>query len=519
MQRIPLAALVVAYGLALPLQAQSLSIGVPLEGEFHLVGIGANDGCTAQALRIGGELGSITFDGLGGFTSNRTATTICATGPNPVENYFDVGTYTLDTSGKLVLDYDPAQPGNDTFEMFMTPDLELAIRAPEPATESTGIALFCRKQSTATQADLEGDHGFAQILNSLVGPDFTCESSVGTFDVDPTGIANLNLQVHSVDPFGFQDFPDSGSFGPLQVQADGSLVVGSTTVGAISKGGEFGYIYNADDREVSLALFVRKANSMATADLDGSWSTNSYGGVPAPFSSHEAGSIQGPLTIDGATGACLHDQTFYSVSPSGVSTSSLTLSGTVTVAADGSFVQVYPSDATYNGWFSEDTTVAIFADIGTSSLTDDVAEAGIYLRHCASSVPFGVGSAGTGGVVPTLSTTGLAKTGNSSYAFAVSEGVGGGLAFFAYSGTALLGGFPLFGGTIYLDPTQYVLLGALPLDGAAGVPGVGSASYTVPIPANPAFVGAGLYSQALIFDPGTSESIATTQAVALILCE
>jgi hypothetical protein len=519
MQRHLIVAPAAAFGLALPLAAQSVSVGIPLQGEFHLVGIGANDGCSGQALRIGGEIGSITFDGLGGFTSNRTATTVCATGPNPVENYFDVGSYTLDTSGKLTLDYDPAQPGTDTFEMFMTPDLELAIRAPEPSTESTGCLLLCRKQAAASQTDLEGDHGFVQILNYLGGDDFTCESSYGTFDVDAAGVASLNLQVHAVDPFGFHDFPLSGPYGPLQVQADGSLTVESTTVGAISAGGEFGYIFGTDDQEVSLALFVRQAESMVVADLDGTWSTNSYGGVPGLFSNHEAGTIVGPLTIDGATGACQHEQTFHSVTPSGVSTSSGSLSGNVTVAADGSFLQVYPSDATYDGWFSADSTVAIFADIGTSSLTDDVAEAGIYLRHCASSAPFGVGSAGTGGVVPTLSTTGLAKTGNASYSLDVAAGVGGGLAFFAYSGTALLDGFPLFGGTVYLDPSQYVLLGALPLSGAAGAPGAGSASFAIPIPANPAFVGAGLYSQALIFDPGASESIATTQAVSLILCE
>jgi hypothetical protein len=444
--------LAMSLGACFAARAQTVNVGIPLEGEFHFVGIGASDACPGQTLRIGGELGSMTFDGQGGFTSNRTATTICASGPNPVENYFDVGTYTLEPTGKLVLDYDPALPGTDTFEVFMTPDLELAVRATEPASEAAGIALLCRKQAAATQVDLQGDHGFVQMLNSLIGPDFTCESSYGTFDVDLAGVANLNLQVHSVDPFGFQDFPDSGSFGPIQVEADGSLTVGTATVGALSKGGELGYIYAANDREVSLALFVRKAIGFTVDAVDGTWSTNGYGGVPAPLSNHEAGTIVGPLTIDGATGACQHEQTFHNVTPSGVSTSSGPLIGSLSVAADGSFAQVYPNDATYDGWFSADSTVAIFADIGTSSLTDDVAEAGLYLRHCASSVPFGAGSAGTGGQVPSLSTQGLAKTGNPVYTFVLENGVGGGLAFFAYSGKASLNGFPLFGGTIYLDP-------------------------------------------------------------------
>jgi hypothetical protein len=57
------------------------------------------------------------------------------------------------------------------------------------------------------------------------------------------------------------------------------------------------------------------------------------------------------------------------------------------------------------------------------------------------------------------------------------------------------------------------------MGGASGVPGAGSASFNVPIPDNPAFVGAGLYAQALVLDSGANESIATTQAVALVLCE
>ena len=523
MHRLFLVAPTTAFGLALPLAAQSVSVGIPLQGEFHTVGIGASDECGPSALSIGAETGSITFDGLGGFTWVSSQKSFCVGQPDNNRTFFDVGTYTLDPSGKLTLDYDPANPGSDTYELFMTPDLELAIRAPQQSTiDGPSTGLMCRKQTAASQGDLEGDYGFVQIANSYAGAVFNCESAYGSLDIDAAGVASFNLQVHYVDPFAFQNLPVSGTLGPVQVQADGSLTIGGTTVGAISEGGEVGYYLSIDegDQEVSLSLFVRKAESVVLADLDGTWSTSSYAAVPRD---DEALSIQGPLTLDGTTGAFQHNLTDLSVTPTVqgqvINTVTQTLFGNVTVAADGSFGLVYPNLATFDGWVSADSTVAIFADIGTSSLSNDLAEAGIALRHCASSVPFGVGSAGTGGVVPTLSTTGLAKTGNASYSLDVDAGVGGGLAFFAYSGTALLDGFPLFGGTVYLDPSQYVLLGALPLGGAAGASGAGSASFGIPIPANPTFVGAGLYAQALIFDPGASESIATTQAVSLILCE
>jgi hypothetical protein len=129
------------------------------------------------------------------------------------------------------------------------------------------------------------------------------------------------------------------------------------------------------------------------------------------------------------------------------------------------------------------------------------------------STPLGAGTAGTGGVTPTLTTVGLPVRGE-----ATTLQVGG-----TVGGT--------FGalGISFAPPTQVVFAGAIvhlaTLDvlvsfatgGVPGQPGTGSFGLPVGVPASPALIGASLVAQALVADAGAAAGFAATNAIELWL--
>ena len=157
------------------------------------------------------------------------------------------------------------------------------------------------------------------------------------------------------------------------------------------------------------------------------------------------------------------------------------------------------------------TTLTPGVAVGGPTLQDAV------LPDCPFFTSYGSGTAGTGGVVPVLASSGGApREGNPDYAYELSAGVGGGAAFLAVAfGQGLL---PILGGTILLDVTSIKLTVPLALGGAPGAPGAGAASYPLPVPIDAPLLGLTVYNQFLVLDPGAPAGFAMSQGTSITFC-
>lgn len=137
------------------------------------------------------------------------------------------------------------------------------------------------------------------------------------------------------------------------------------------------------------------------------------------------------------------------------------------------------------------------------------------LPSCPLGTQYGTGTAGTGGLVPVLASTGGApRVGNPGYGFRVSNAVGG-------SGVFLVIGFgpaalPYQGGTILIDLFLPVFPIGLALSGAPGAAGSGVA--TLPISIDPTMVGISVFNQGFVIDPGNPTGFAWTNGLNAIFC-
>ena len=94
--------------------------------------------------------------------------------------------------------------------------------------------------------------------------------------------------------------------------------------------------------------------------------------------------------------------------------------------------------------------------------------------------------------------------------------VGGTTGVLMFSG-GISGGIPFLGGTIWLNPSL-LLTFPVAISGPPGVPGMGTGSLAVPLPANPMFEGQQLTAQGFIADAGAPGGLAMTSALVLDFC-
>jgi len=136
---------------------------------------------------------------------------------------------------------------------------------------------------------------------------------------------------------------------------------------------------------------------------------------------------------------------------------------------------------------------------------------------CEAPFSYGNPSPGTGGVEPILRTSGgAASVGNNAFEIELKGAVGGAPAVLFIG--AGLGELNAPWGTFLLDPSLPILDFPLVLWGTPGAAGDGEQQLSVPIPADDLLVGAEVYLQALIADPGAHLGISHTQGLGVQIC-
>jgi hypothetical protein len=136
--------------------------------------------------------------------------------------------------------------------------------------------------------------------------------------------------------------------------------------------------------------------------------------------------------------------------------------------------------------------------------------ADIYFNIPFGAQPYGEGTAGSGGITPSLRGTDSLNIGG-TFTLTIGDGLGG--AF----GLLTLGAYQsnlspiVVGGPQLINPID--LLVPVLLDGTPGIPGEGSYSIEIPIPVDNALFGFNVNLQALFVDPSAEHGIAWTNAV------
>lgn len=124
---------------------------------------------------------------------------------------------------------------------------------------------------------------------------------------------------------------------------------------------------------------------------------------------------------------------------------------------------------------------------------------------------YGDGTAGTGGLVPTLDAP-QAWMGNANFEWRIDNALGGALAYLLVSaapGSSFFNGTEILVGT---NPGALLAIEAVPLSGPGGLPSFGAGAFAAPInfPVIPALAGFSIYAQALVLDFPTPGTLAAT---------
>ena len=140
------------------------------------------------------------------------------------------------------------------------------------------------------------------------------------------------------------------------------------------------------------------------------------------------------------------------------------------------------------------------------------------LPSCPGGQNYGVGLAGTGGVVPHLTDGGGSpRAGNDDgYFWSLEDGRGGGTAILMASIGQL--NVPALGGTLLVNilPGQYSAFLVI-LDGTPGAAGAGSATFPVPVPLE-MLAGVTLYGQFGVLDGAAPANVALSDGMAVLFC-
>ena len=167
---------------------------------------------------------------------------------------------------------------------------------------------------------------------------------------------------------------------------------------------------------------------------------------------------------------------------------------------DGVYSVVVPA-GTWNVRFTPKFSQPYGSDEAFSVVVAGTKTVNGQLPDCPFSTVYGTGVAGSGGLVPLLTSSGGApRLGNPDYTVELSNGVGGAVAPVMLGFGA--GALPFKGGTLLIDlAAGPFLLFSLPLSGPAGVPGAGSFSLPAAVPVDPIIVGFSIYVQFFVPDP------------------
>jgi hypothetical protein len=517
MQRVALLSL-----LSLALTPGAYAQGVlPLSGSYRVGIIGSSFGeppCSpATVPSCGAEVGTAILQPNGTFTAATSALDICPGGITNSSNYNESGTYSVDTQGLLVLDFDPANPGDDIATLFLRADGSAAVGGRTETEPDNFLVIVVRLSSGLGNYSLNGAYHVARLVQFNGASSYSLRAELGIITFNGAGSFTESGTRHSIvmGSTATIPLPYSSTNGSYTVAADGTIT-GTNIDGAMSADGEiFFWVRRAPGQsEVELTVGVRRGASYPPDLFDGGWGfalmENEIASGNAQLDTDFGVITVTPQTPSGGrlAGTLLNVET----SPFSTNASLDPIDEVYTLASDGSFVLAPPAPPGVPGALSAKG----FFFLGTCVSPDG---AGMFLGvlRCPWPRSFGLATPGTGGIAPLAATNGgFPHLGNAGYGLGITSARGGAPGVLLLSANTTTG-IPFLGGTIWLDPSLLLSV-PIALTGTPGQAGAGSGFASIGIPNLPSLDGASFAFQGFVADAGAPRGLAMTQALVVALC-
>ena len=478
---------------ALPLASPAAQGALVLDGTYGFGSIFAEyvSSCngTPSSSLVGSDVGNLTFFPDGTYSLLVTGQLVCDSGATFNLSSSGPGTYVVDEAGRITLD-----PGTSKEEhLVVRPDLQVVVTGKDTSVHGPYLAIALRLSSAMDESVLAGTYRFARLALANDGSGTRGEVWSGTMSFDGAGSVGLDYLAKSVAPDGTTTLNSSSSSETYSVADSGVLELGGMK-GAVSSDGEVFALIDSLGQEVALFVGVPLAGAAQDELFGGEWASGKMQArlgldpalprfcseladmwVTAPTSSYTLSGIED-----------CEDSSGESVGPSSGS-------GAYTLAPDGALsILEAGTSVSLGGAIDPTGTLGFIAD---TSLDAELSLA-FLVRKGAMPSPFGSATPGSGGLEPTLASSGgFAYLGNPDFRFEIDQALSGAAAFLGKS-IAPSAGLPLLGGTLWLDPATLFGVEALALTGAGG------ASVPAPIPLVPALDGLDIHAQAAVLDPG-----------------
>lgn len=510
-----------AVVLGSPLAAQGVQ---PLSGTWRVGSIGTyfQGPCPTPGPGIVADLGVLTFTPAGAMTLTFAVRDVCPGGTVVLNTENEAGTYAVGTDGVLTLDFDPSQPGTETAPLFLRADGSVAMHARADDDPETAHAVAVALSSGMSDASLQGAYHVARLVLRNDGSGLSSVSDLGTITFDGAGGYVDSGQRHAVSANGVVANTSYSAPGSYSLANDGSLTVAAATAaagpnGAVSRDRELFFWVHAIGLEAGLTVGVRAGSGATAAHARGAWGMTgaevthgSSAGLPLLHTDF-ARIVLTPQTA--SAGSFAGSTIAFDTTSSSTTDVSGPLAGTFTIQPGGELALAVGASTALPARVSASGTYVV-----GRPLTDPVGGLLLGLLRCAFAQRYGSATAGSGGHLPSLeSSGGFPHLGNGGFGLDVRGGLGGaaGAVVLAWAPSP---GIPLLGGTLWFDPSAILIGLGVALSGAPGAPGAGAATLPLAIPANPALDGARMFQQALVLDPGAPAGIAMSQGLSIELC-
>ena len=148
---------------------------------------------------------------------------------------------------------------------------------------------------------------------------------------------------------------------------------------------------------------------------------------------------------------------------------------------------------------------------GGVAVWDDARDGGrsIYFNMTLGTQPYGQGTTGFGGYVPSLVYLRPPVRGQTA-SFTLSNGRGGAVGAWLFGGPGQKASLPVLGGTLLLVPSFSI---PLQLGSTPGLAGAGQLQLDVPIPPDASYAGVQILLQAVMLDSGAPAGVSMSNAL------
>lgn len=462
---------------------------------------------------IGSTRGTLTLgiDGRYAFAGN--SHDVCPNGSITTSTDTGGGRYFVGEDGRLTIDDGQSVPGVDTFTLFLRSDARVAVSARKICEDTAEILVVVGLSSGMSNNSLVGAYRVARMRLSNASP-HTTVGDAGRVTFASGGTYTETGTRRSVTPGATVTSAPYTTNGSYQVAADGALTTGGGGWGAVAPDAEVFFWSVQSGTEVELTVGVREGGAYASRLAQGAWGTtrldHDLGSAAArPALATEYGTAQ--LAASGGQLRWDHERietrTFGSHDCNGN-----TVNGTWSLASTGVLTLSPTGDVPLDLGVSSDGTCAV----GISTRAGSVGLV-VSLARCEWPRRFGTPTPGSGSAAPSLFTLGgFPHVGNGAFTLLVTGGLGGAPGAVLTS-LAASPGLPLFGGTIWIDPTQVVLQFPLLLSGPGNLPGIGAGAARMPLPSSPSVAGLRLVSQAFVFDAGAPAGVSMSPGLDVVV--